>query len=83
VFTDGTESPWSNRQMVTLFDNGHSYSLGDVDHDGLVSITDVSILIDYLLNGSGDICEICADVDGDNVVNITDVTVLIDALLAN
>ena len=58
----------------------HGYELGDVNHDGDVSIGDVTALIDYLL-GSGEVCEICADVNGDEQVSIGDVTALIDKLL--
>ena len=84
LYTDGTESAWSNTQMVTLFDNGsaaHNYELGDVNHDHLVNIADVTALIDYLL-GSGNACLTCADVNNDNAVNIADVTALIDKLLS-
>ena len=81
VFADGTESDWSNVEEVTLFENGHGFDLGDVDHDGDVNIADVTALIDYLLGGAGDTCVICADVDQDGNVNIADVTALIDILL--
>lgn len=82
VYTDGTLSRWSNSQKVTLFENGHTFDLGDVNHDGKVNITDVTDLIDYLLhNEKSTICTICADVDGDGFVKIADVTVLIDLML--
>ena len=81
VFADGTESPWSNVQQVTLTGSGHDYATGDVNHDGKVTITDVTDLIDYLLNSASECCVICADVDGDGKVSITDVTELIDKLL--
>ena len=81
VFADGTESPWSNVQQVTLTGIGHDYATGDVNHDGKVTITDVTDLIDYLLNSASECCVICADVDGDGKVSITDVTELIDKLL--
>ena len=83
IYTDGTESAWSNTQMVTLFDNGpapHEFAIGDVNHDKSVNIADVTTLIDYLL-GSGDVCLICADVNQDQAINIADVTALIDVLL--
>ncbi len=80
LYIDGTESDWSNVEEVTLFQNGHGYDLGDVNHDGAVNIADVTRLIDYLLAG-GEICETCADVTGDSTVNIADVTALIDLLL--
>ena len=44
-------------------------------------ITDVTVLIDYLLGSQEDACLICADVDHDGDVTISDVTELIDMLL--
>ena len=82
LYTDGTESPWSNREEVTLFQNGHGFELGDVNHDGSVSIADVTQLIDYLLDGTTPICEICANVNEDTTISIADVTALIDKLLS-
>ena len=85
IYTDGTESVWSNIEEVTLFDNGsapHGFDPGDVNHDGDVTIKDVTALIDYLLGASSDICTTCADVSGDNMVTIKDVTDLIDMLLS-
>jgi len=81
-YIDGTESEWSDSQIVTLVDGGHNYELGDVNHDGNVSISDVTTLIDYLLGGAN-ACEICADVNGDASVTIADVTSLIDMLLGS
>jgi hypothetical protein len=81
LYTDGSQSAWSKSKTVVLFENGHAYQLGDVNHDGIVSIEDVTQLIDKLLGAATDICDICADVDGDNVIKIDDVTTLIDMLL--
>ena len=57
---------------------------GDVDHDGLVTISDISKIIDYLGNAttssSGDIYYF--DVDPNGVINVADVSVLIDQLLS-
>jgi len=63
---------------------GHSYNTGDVNHDGEMNITDVTALIDRVLNGTtmAGCCDICADINGDNDINITDVTLLIDMVLA-
>ena len=83
VFTDGTESDWSNVEQVTLFENGHGFEPGDVNHDGKRNITDVTLLINILLgSGSNDLCTICADVNGDGKLSIEDVTTLIGILLA-
>ena len=82
VYVDGTESDWSNIEEVTLFENGHGYDLGDVNHDGKIAITDVAALVDYLLNGNDtNFCLICADVDQDGKIAITDVTAMIDLML--
>ena len=81
LYTDGTESEWSNQQEVTLFQNGHGFELGDVNHDGTISILDVTILIDYLL-GNAEVCTICADLSGDNYISILDVTMLSDQILS-
>ena len=80
VYIDGTESAWSNTQSITLYENGHGYDLGDVNHDGVVNIKDITLLIDSLLSDV-EICPICADVKPDGLVNIADVTWLIDLLL--
>ncbi len=81
-YTDDTWSPWSKAKTVVLAGEGHGYSIGDVDHDGNVNISDVTALIDCLLGSQEDACLICADVDLDGKVTITDVTELIDMLLA-
>ncbi len=83
-YSDGTESAWSNIEEVTLFDNGpapHGFEPGDVNHDGGVTIGDVSVLIDVLMGNNPTACTICADVNGDNAVTIGDVSALIDILL--
>ena len=78
IYTDGTESAWSNTQMITLFDNGGA--TGDVNGDGLVNIADVTEIIDLMINNNGEYFA-NADVDGNGVINIADVTSLIDMLL--
>ena len=81
LYQDGTESDWSNIEEVTLFENGHAYQLGDVNHDNTVDISDVTDLIDGLLGVNTSICNICADYNQDGAVDISDVTDLIDHLL--
>ena len=79
-YIDGTKAS-SNVESVTLLENAdHGYEIGDVNHDNIVSILDVTALIDYLL-GAGEICPICADVNVDENISILDVTTLIDKLL--
>ena len=82
LYIDGTESEWSNREEVYLIENTSPHMTGDVNHDGNVSIADVTALIDYLLGTDGNNCLICADVNDDGKVDIADVTALIDMLLS-
>ena len=58
-------------------------TVGDVNGDGSISISDVTVLIDYLLSGNAAAIIIdAADVNGDSAVGISDVTELIDWLLS-
>lgn len=84
VYIDGSESEWSNVEMVTLADGGHGFEPGDVNHDGIVGIADVAALIDCILSGKTQTaaCAICADVDGNAIIDIADVTTLIDQILS-
>ncbi len=81
IYTDGTESVWSNIQHITLT-GGIAVLTGDVNDDGEVNIGDVTAIIDYLLGNASDTFNIeAADVNGDGEVNIGDVTAIIDMLL--
>ena len=84
LYIDGTDAS-SNVETVTLLEEqGHGFELGDVNHDGKLSIADVTALINYLLSGSTDsACEICADVNSDGKISIADVTELINILLSS
>lgn len=83
IYTDGTESIWSNIQHVALAGDINDILYGDVDGDGLVNITDVTLLISYVLNGSyiEPFDMVTADIDQDGIVNITDVTLAISIVL--
>ncbi len=82
IYTDGTESVWSNIEHVTLTGNGDEPLIGDINGDGEVTIGDMSALIDYLLGSAGDtIDQEIADINNDGEVTIGDVSALIDMLL--
>jgi hypothetical protein len=83
LYTDGTESAWSNVESVTLLEPElpHGYQLGDVNHDGEVGIGDVAWLIDAVLSPEIEVCPICADVMPDGEIGISDVATLIDMIL--
>jgi len=78
-YVDGERSDWSNTEVVTLVGG----ELGDVNGDGVVDITDVTALIDRVLNDAPmDGCsDINGDINGDGTIDITDVTALIDQVL--
>ena len=81
IYANGTVSEWSNIETVTLGGGStHDYQPGDVTHDGIVGIADVTTIIDYILTG-GEICTICGDVTGDGIIGIADVTTIIDMIL--
>lgn len=55
---------------------------GDTNTDGSVNISDVTTLVDYILNKNPNPCDANAcDVNNDGMVNIADVTALVDIIL--
>ena len=56
------------------------FILGDVNGDGVVNVTDVTLLIGIVIE-DGDYV-IAGDMNGDGVLNVTDVTLLISAAIA-
>ncbi len=75
VFTteEGVESSFANEECRVVLK-------GDVNMDGFITITDVTVLINMLL--SGNVTSPAANVNEDSMVSITDVTVLINLLLS-
>ena len=62
--------------------NPKTVQIGDVNKDGIVNISDVTTLINYLLTGSVSPFDYdAADVSDDGGISITDVTALINLLL--
>lgn len=55
--------------------------LGDLDEDGVLSVSDVTSLISMVLNGSSHLDRTVADIDQDGEVSISDVTLLISKVL--
>ena len=59
------------------------YLMGDVNDDGIVSVADVTLIVNCILLGSNEIDNARADVNGDNLISISDVTSLVDIILGN
>ena len=81
VYTNNTESNWSNVEEVTLFENTSSIK-GDVNMDGEVNVNDVTVLINYILGKNpSPFDSVAADVNEDTAINVNDVTALINLIL--
>lgn len=57
-------------------------TVGDIDGNGEVNVSDVTALINHILNAATYDSTLC-DIDGNGEVNVTDVTALINILLRN
>lgn len=67
---------------LEIIEDQPQVKLGDVDDDGIVGISDVTLLIDYILGFDLDVFNAAnADVDQDKSITINDVTELIDLIL--
>ena len=76
-------SAYQNHEVWSKFQNIRAIETiaGDLDGNGELSISDVTNLIDLLLEG--DLSVNVADVNGDGAITIRDVTLLIDQLLGS
>ena len=54
--------------------------MADVNGDGIVNVSDVTALVNHILNEDNSNAEIC-DINGDGVVNVSDVTDLVSLML--
>lgn len=60
------------------------YAMGDVNHDGAVNVTDVSLTVNHILgNATPVFYEENADMDQDGNINITDITNIVNLILSN
>ena len=83
-YANGTQSEWSNLEVVTLFANTPAFDMGDVNHDTHVDIDDITALIARVLGETtGEFFEAQANVDGQGGIDIDDVTALITIVLGN
>ena len=81
-YINGTKAA-SNVEEVTLNAPEPTHKPGDVNHDGVVDVTDVTLTIAYVLGENNGICTICADVAEDGAVDVSDVTAMISLILNN
>ncbi len=60
------------------------YALGDVNHDGQITISDVMLIVDYILGKkpNGFYFD-CADVNKDNMISVADVQIVVKLVVGN
>ena len=80
IATAGSATAYANVQGTVT---APAVLTGDVNMDGHITISDVTALIDYLLDGDSSLIDLlAANINGDEHISISDVTALIDLLLA-
>lgn len=72
---DWGETTWSTEKTITLADSNTGLR-GDINHDGKVDVSDVTELVNKVLNLQ-EIDLAVDDLNGDGVVNVSDVTELV------
>lgn len=78
-----TDDPnYFNNYSVCPLEVKPQSTVGDIDGNGEVNMSDVTALINHILNAATYESSLC-DIDGNGEVNVTDVTALINILLRN
>lgn len=72
INSDGTASFWYMKRI---------HDSGDVNHDKMIDVNDVTMLIQHILGGNADCCATCADVREDGELDVSDVTAIINLIL--
>lgn len=60
-----------------------NYILGDVDRSGNVDISDVVMMVNYILSNDSSSALSTGDMDGNGTIDITDVVALVNLILSN
>lgn len=75
-------SPWGNLQTFTIDAPGLGVIInGDLNHDGIVDVSDVNILIDIVLGNGDEDTSIDPDINSDGSVDVEDVNYLLNFVL--
>ena len=89
--TNNTKPLGDHRPVVVEFDclkvGSNKHLMGDVNRDGLISITDVTAIVNIILNDSETSPElydyVAADLNMDGPISVADVTELVNVILSN
>ena len=75
------DQSFSLRNLAKMYFSTSSI-IGDVNRDGYVNISDVTCIINYILNGEGSNIDLeAAELNGDGTINISDAIKLINMIL--
>lgn len=82
-YSAGAEVPLVKTSFYTIiFPEAPQLQMGDVNGDGLLNITDVTLLTNYLVGGTDtQLHEEVADINQDGELNVTDVILLINIII--
>lgn len=70
------------REVTLPTEDVTHYTPGDVNHDQVVDVNDVTMVISHILGTEVEICPICANVNGDDAIDVADVTTIISIILS-
>lgn len=87
AFNNNGTSPRNNEAFLVsdTFNSIGLYQKGDVNHDGVIDVLDVTMTINYILGAELEsfFCTICADADNDGTIDVNDVTTIIAIILTS
>lgn len=82
LFTNGSESGWSNVEKVTL--KGQQGTPGDVNADGLIDVVDINCVLGTMMGQTApDAYNHRDDVNGDGKVDIVDINALLILIMGD
>jgi len=73
---------WKNNQFSTIMLS--DFPLGDVNFDSNINITDIILVIDFIISEVGNLEEhqlLLSDVNQDQIINVTDIILLLENIL--
>ena len=76
---------WSSKHYVSLETTVKDYILlGDVNLDEQINVTDIVLMISFILDQStpSENQEIASDINGDGVINVVDIVALVNYILS-
>lgn len=83
LYVENTDANWvAADNFVLRYYGAHAPLLGDINHDGSITIADITALVNILLSSTDTTTMLCyADVNQDGNISIADVTALVNMLL--